>query len=99
MPLRDVEGGGRPGSSATVGTASSVVLKANGYRKRVCFVNDSDTAIYLSKSDVATVNNGIRLNAEGGSYNDKPDRDGYIYVGPYSAISSAANKNLCIQEG
>jgi len=98
MPARDVGIGGRPGGNATVGTASSVVLKANMYRKRVALINDSDTVIYISKSEVAALNRGMRLNANGGNYTDQPDHDGYIYCGPYSAISSAANKNLAIQE-
>lgn len=98
--------GGGPGRSIAVGVTSQVVLGDSQYRKRVTFVNDSDTVIYLAKFENATLNTGIRLNANGGSLEDVPvlylDAQGilrsYLYQGPWSAICSAANKNLVMQE-
>jgi hypothetical protein len=80
------------------GIASLVVLTANNQRKKALFINDSDTAIYLTKGIPAALNRGIRLNALGGSWEETPDILGYLWVGPFSAISSAANKNLCVIE-
>ena len=90
--------GGAPPLAATVGTTSVIVLRSNPTRKKVVFINDSDTAIYLARSQTAVVNAGIRLNATGGAFVDEPDVYGRMYTGEWSAISSAATKNLCISE-
>lgn len=96
--LPDLSQGGGPPGNATAGVASSIAVQAFTGRKKIVFVNDSDTDIYLAKGELARLNAGIRLNAGGGSYEDVRDPFGYIYLGPWAAISSAANKNLCIQE-
>lgn len=77
--------------SATVGVASVSVLGANGKRVGATFVNDSDTVIYLTKGHTAVLNTGIRLNANGGSYEITMLN---LWKGEISAISSAATKNL-----
>ena len=51
-----------------VGVASTQILAYNGARKYAAIVNDSDTAIYLAIDAAAVVNQGIRINANGGSY-------------------------------
>lgn len=90
-------GGGAP-LNATVGVASSIVVAAVQQRKKLILTNDSDTDIYLARGDNARLNAGIRLNAAGGSFIDEPDNIGRMYSGPWAAISSAANKNLCISQ-
>jgi hypothetical protein len=81
--------------SATVDTISSVVLAANPGRRYATLINDSDEVIYLALYDTAEMNKGIRLNAEGGSYEISFVN---AYTGPISAISSAS-ANLCMYEG
>lgn len=77
---------------ATVGVASSLILSANGSRISATFTNDSDSTIYLSKGQPAVVGSGIRLNASGGALiNDE-------FTGDIYAISSGADKNMCISE-
>jgi hypothetical protein len=51
-----------------VGTNSTEILAANADRKYAAIVNDSDTDIYLGVGEAAVLNKGIRLNANGGSY-------------------------------
>lgn len=53
---------------ATVTMASGEALAANGDREYALFINDSDTVIYLKLGATAVVNQGIRLNINGGSY-------------------------------
>ncbi len=90
---------GRSVSSAfTAGTGSLVAVVANRFRKGIIIINDSDTIIYLTKGSTASLNRGIRLNANGGSYIDGPDALGYIWRGQYACITSAATKNLAIVE-
>jgi len=86
-------GGGTSGS-ASIGITSTFVIKEERRRRRITFVNDSVNTIYLSKGPVAVVNTGIRLNSNGGSYEDCPDPTGYLYRGIYSAIAGGAASNL-----
>lgn len=55
-------------SSVDVQKASTEVLAAQPSRVNVLLVNDSDTVIYLMFGADAVLKEGIRLNAEGGSY-------------------------------
>jgi hypothetical protein len=51
-----------------VGTTSTKVLDARSGRKYAIFVNDSDTVIYLSFGEAASVGAGVRLADSGGFY-------------------------------
>jgi len=82
-------------TKVSIGTGSTSVLSANTSRKSAVFVNDSDTVIYLSLSGTAVLNEGIRLNANGGVYEINAMN---LYTGAVSAISSAASKNLAVME-
>jgi len=95
---QDVSIGGGPPRSFAVGVASLICLRDNPNRRKVTIINDSDTTVYLSKFQEAVVNAGIRINAAGGVMIDEPDNLGYIYTGPWSAISGGAAKNITIIE-
>jgi hypothetical protein len=91
----DVPGKSIPGAT-TVGTTSVLVLGANGKRYYAVFVNDGSTVIYLHLGPgPAVVNTGIRLNANGGSYEITLQNP---YWGPIYAISTEADKVLCTTE-
>ena len=85
-------------SVATVGTNSVLALAANANRKYASFQNDSDTVIYLMGTNAAVLNQGIRLNANGGTY-EMSSAGGNLTLAAVYAISSAANKNLLVREG
>ena len=95
--IRDPGQASRDGA-VTVGAASVIVLNANLFRKQAIFVNDSVSIIYLSKGELATLNAGIRLNANGGAFTVQPDATGRIYSGPISAIAGGAGNNLAWTE-
>ncbi len=95
---RDASFGNSRSRGVAVGVASVLVLDSNPRRRQALFINDSDTVIYLAKGTPAVLNSAIRLNAAGGSYIETPDTLAYLWVGPFSAISSAANKNLIVIE-
>lgn len=97
---RDASFGQGRGGAVTCGTAAVRVLPGNRLRKRAVLVNDSDAAIYLFKGDPVNcaINAGMRLNASGGSWTETPDPLGYIYRGPFSAITTAADKVLTFLE-
>lgn len=89
-----------------VGTTATLVADASPYRSKITFVNDSNETIYLSKSENASNNAGIRLNANGGSYEDYPTMFtntkghtyAYIYKGAYTAICASGSKELTVTE-
>jgi hypothetical protein len=82
-------------SSATVGTSSASVLAANTGRVFLALVNDSDTAIYIEFGGAASVNDGWRLNANGGGI----IFDSVVPTDQIFAISASASKKLLILEG
>jgi len=90
-------GNARGNGGVTVQAATTVVLSECEYRKRVLFVNDSANNIYLAKG-FAVAAEGLRLNANGGSYEDLPDIKGYIYKGAYTAIAPAGASTLTFIE-
>lgn len=87
------------GTAADVGSSSTLVLNANTSRKYALFVNDSDTAIYLALGQAAVVNEGIRLNPSGGSY-EMDAKLGNLYRGAMYAIhGETGTKRLVVYEG
>jgi hypothetical protein len=83
---------------ATIGASTGVALAANASRKYALLINDSDSAIYLMFNASAVLNQGIRLNANGGSY-EMSSANGNLDVRVINAISSGASKNLLVTEG
>jgi len=82
-----------------VTTVTGAALAANANRIYAMFINDSDTPIYLMLGAAAVANQGIRLNAAGGSY-EMSALEGNLYVGAVNAIhGGAGNKNLLVLEG
>ena len=55
-------------TAVSVTTGSTEVLAANAARGLALLVNDSDTVIYCKLGVAAAVNQGVRLNASGGSW-------------------------------
>lgn len=85
---------------ATVTTESGVALAANGNREYALFINDSpDTVIYLKIGVAAVANEGIRLNAAGGSY-EMSRALGNLCQGVVNAIhGGSGDKVLLVTEG
>lgn len=80
-------------TSCNVTTASTLVLAADRYRAYACIVNDSAVVVYLSLGNAAVTNRGIRLNANGGSYEITNDNlwQGAIYA------KTTPNASLTVQ--
>lgn len=98
--VREHGGAVTPAHTAfNVTTTSAMVLAANDDRVYGLFLNDSDTTIYLYMGGEAAVNTGIRLNANGGSY-EMSKKQGNLYTGLVKAIhAGTGNKVLLITEG
>lgn len=98
---RDVDGDYTTATYTTlsVTTTSQAALAANANRLYALFVNDSDVVIYLKNGATAVANQGIRLNASGGSY-EMSKKAGNLYRGAVNAIhAGTGNKVLLIEEG
>lgn len=86
-------------TAVDVTTSSATVLAANPARKYALFINDSDTVIYLALGVAAVLNQGIRLNSGGGSYEISAVLAN-LYRGAILAIhGGTGNKRLLIVEG
>ncbi len=83
-------------ATVTVGVATGVALALNVARANAVFVNDSDETIYLARGNDAVVGSGIRLNANGGSYEID---SGNLFLGIINAIATGADANLTVSEG
>ena len=78
--------------------ATGVILAANVNRLYALFVNDSETIVYLALGGAAALNTGIRLNANGGSY-EMSKKLGNLYTGVVNGISGVAGQVVCVTEG
>lgn len=89
----------QPGTAVTIGTTATAVLAANGNRAGAVLINDSDEVIYLKLGTVAVspavLNEGIRLNAAGGSFTIDQN---FLYTGAINAISTNGSKKLLVTE-
>ncbi len=79
-----------------IAAVSTAVLAANAARIFAQFVNDSDEVIYLDLSATAVMNEGIRLNANGGAFEINHTN---LYTGAITAICATGGKNLTVTEG
>ncbi len=75
------------------------VLAANPNRADADFVNDGAEVIYLARGETAVVNQGIRLNANGGSYHIGTDNMWLGVVNGISVNDAQDSSNLAISEG
>lgn len=76
-------------------TTQQEVLPANPGRSYALLVNDSDSVAYINLGGPAAANQGIRLNANGGSYEINSTN---LFKGRIYAISTGATKKLMVTE-
>lgn len=80
-------------STATVGTSSGEAVAANTSRTYLILINDSANTIYLKLNDTAVMNEGIRLAANGGSY-EMSVRNGNLDDRAINAIAGSSSTLL-----
>ena len=83
-------------TSVAVQVVSTLVLAANPRRADAVFVNDSNRDIFLARGNAAVLNQGIRLNSAGGSYEINRTN---LFLGAIYAIALGGDKNLTVSEG
>jgi len=90
FPIPDVNN-----NYVTVLLVSTEILPANTHRVDLELVNDSDQIIYISRGEAAVIGNGIRLNANGGSYTMDTQN---LYLGAFYGIAEGF-ANITYSEG
>ena len=87
-----------PANSAhNVTTSTSAILAANSNRLYAVIVNDSDVVIYLGIGANAVLNQGVRINANGGAYEINWTN---LYTGAINGIhGGTGNKVVTVFEG
>lgn len=85
-------------TAPVIGASTTAALAANANRKYAVFINDSESVIYLKVGVAAVLNQGIRLEASGGSYEMSSLR-GNLDTRAVNGISSGAGKVLLVTEG
>jgi hypothetical protein len=83
-------------TAVTVGAATTVAKAASADRKWLLLVNDSDETVYVKLGAAAVANQGIRLNAAGGSLELT---GGSLYTGAVNCICASGGKVLLVSEG
>jgi uncharacterized protein (DUF2345 family) len=86
-------------TTASMSTSTTAVLAANRSRKFVLVVNDSDTDVYLKIGVAAVANQGIRINANGGSFTMSPQHGNLDQRAINGITSSGSSKTVLVTEG
>ncbi|MCK5018853.1 MAG: hypothetical protein KAS32_17455 [Candidatus Peribacteraceae bacterium] len=81
-----------------IAAGTTVALAANANRLYACLVNDGTEPIYIKLGVAAVMNQGIRLNAAGGSY-EMSREIGNLYVGAINGICASGGMTLVVTEG
>jgi len=84
-------------SEVTVGATTTSALATNTSRKAALFINDSVETIYLKIGSSAVLNAGIRLNANGGSY-QMSFKEGTLSTAQVNSICASGSKKLLVTE-
>ena len=82
----------------TIGSTTTAALAANTSRRYALLENDSDEVIYVKIGAAAVLNQGIRINASGGSY-EMSAEIGNLNTGAINAICASGSKVLLVVEG
>lgn len=85
-------------TAVTIGSTTTPVLSANPKRRYVILINDSNEEIYIALGATATKNTGIRINANGGSF-EMSRGIGNLYLGEIAGVSTSGNMTLLVTEG
>lgn len=87
--------GSMTNTSVSVLATSTAILTANSGRQYAAIVNDSANTIYLGFGETAVSGEGVRLNANGGTYEINNSN---LYIGAVNGISSATSSVTVLEK-
>lgn len=79
----------------TVGTSSTLITATSSSRQYLGIVNDGDTAVYINFGNAAQLGKGIRLNANGGSYEVNGEN---LFMGAVYGIATSTPSDVSFIE-
>tara|TARA_R110000824_G_scaffold106038_4_gene250622 strand:- start:8484 stop:9140 length:657 start_codon:yes stop_codon:yes gene_type:complete len=79
-------------TKVTIGASTTEIVNAFSGRFELTIVNDSDEVIYLGLNEDAVMNEGIRLNPNGGSFSTD------VFTNPVDGICASGSKNVTVVE-
>lgn len=85
-------------TTAPMTTASATVVAAKNKRDYLLIINDGTVVCYLKLGVTAVVNEGIRLSANGGSY-EMSREVGNLFQGAINGLTASGTATLLITEG
>ena len=85
-------------TAVTVTNTTGEALALNTSRKWSLLENDSDSAIYCKVGAAAVANQGVRLNANGGSWEMSPRLGNHTTLA-VNCIVASGSKTLLVTEG
>lgn len=85
-------------TTGSMSDTSAAALAANNARKYALIVNDGGVTVYLNLGGTAVASEGIRLNADGGSYEISRD-SGNLFSGAINGITSSGTATVLVTEG
>lgn len=85
-------------SVVTTTGSTQIALAANANRKYVALINDSDTVMYAKVGSDAVLNQGIRINENGGAF-ELSANIGNLDLRVINVICTSADKILLVTEG
>jgi len=84
-------------TTASITTASALALASNASRKYALLINNHSMPIYIKVGSVAVLNQGIKLEADGGVYEMKLGEN--LATGAIYAITESGVGSLLVTEG
>lgn len=84
-------------NAVTVGTSTVAAAAANENRTYLLLINDSANTIWVKFGAAAVANEGIRLNANGGSF-EMSSENGNLDTRACNALAGAINSELLVTE-
>jgi len=84
-------------TTASITTASALALASNASRKYALLINNHSMPIYIKVGSAAVLNQGIRLEADGGVYEMKLGEN--LATGAIYAITESGVGSLLVTEG
>ncbi len=85
-------------TTASMSSTSAAVLAVNNDRKYALIVNDGSATVYLNLGATATANAGIRVNANGGSYEISREAGNLTGV-VINGITASGTATVLVTEG
>ena len=97
--LEGISEGMRHPDTVSVGTSTTEIVPRRPSRNYLLIINDGTTTMYLGIGEDAVLNEGIRLNANGGSYQMTPDGGNMSHRAINGIVSTGTAVALITESG